>query len=126
MLRSSQEVTLGLLANITCLLHACTVLNTSAIFLNASWKSHSVRVFNTAGNSASITSIVSKLKPFSFFFSWGNSNVGWVEDDRHVIFGQKFTGEKGIVRQCVVLIKQPVILLPKFGEKSSHIFKQSL
>jgi hypothetical protein len=32
----------------------------------------SVRVFNTAYNSASITSFVSKWRPFSFIINWGN------------------------------------------------------
>jgi hypothetical protein len=29
------------------------------------------------------------------------------------------------VRWCVVMMQQPVILLPKFGAMSSHIFMQS-
>jgi hypothetical protein len=44
-------------------------------------------------------------------------------DDSHV-FIQKFPGEKGSVRGCVVVMQQPVLLLPKFGAKSSHIFTQ--
>jgi hypothetical protein len=42
-------------------------------------------------------------------------------DDIHVVFGQEFSGEK----QNVVVVQQPVLLSPKFGVKSSHIFKQS-
>jgi hypothetical protein len=42
-----------------------------------------------------------------------NSNVG---------FGNKFYGEKGTVRKCVVVMQQQVLLSLKFGEKSSHIF----
>jgi hypothetical protein len=38
----------------------------------------------------------------------------------HVNFGQKFPGEK----ESVVAMQQPVLLTPKFGAKSSHIFMQ--
>jgi hypothetical protein len=41
-------------------------------FLNASWQPCSVRVFSTAYDSTSITSIVSKWQPFSFIFNRGN------------------------------------------------------
>jgi hypothetical protein len=44
-----------------------------------------------------------------------------VGDDSRVVFGQKFPGEKESVRWCIVVNKQPVLLLPK----SSHIFTQS-
>jgi hypothetical protein len=47
------------------------------------------------------------------------------EKQRKVVFGQKFPGEKGSVRQCVVMMQQPVLLSPKFEAKSSHIFMQS-
>jgi hypothetical protein len=30
------------------------------------------------------------------------------------------------VRRCVVVMQQPVVLSPKFGKKSSHIYTQSL
>jgi hypothetical protein len=67
-------------------------------FLNVSWKSCFVRVFSTACDSASITSVVSKWRPISFIFnryqfylqsgkqkSQGEQEmpVGWVEDDSH-------------------------------------------
>jgi hypothetical protein len=29
-------------------------------------------------------------------------------DNSHVIFGEKFSGEKGSVKQCVVMMQQPV------------------
>jgi hypothetical protein len=59
-------------------------------FLNESWKSCSVRLFSTACDSASITSIVSKWRPFSFIFSRGKQrNVGWVGDHSHVVFSKK-------------------------------------
>jgi hypothetical protein len=92
-------------------------------FLNVSWKSCSVRVFSTACNSALIISNVSKWRPFNFIFNRGNRKVGQVGDDSHVVFGQKFPGVKGSVRWCVVVMKQPV-LSPKFGMKSSQMFKQ--
>jgi hypothetical protein len=53
--------------------------------------------------------------------------VGWLGDDILVEFGQKFLGEKLTVRQCTVLMQQPVVLLPsKFAAKSSYIFNQPL
>jgi hypothetical protein len=45
-----------------------------------------------------------------------------VGDDSHVVFGQKFTGEKESVRRCVVVMQQLVLLSSKFGAKSLHIF----
>jgi hypothetical protein len=47
-----------------------------------------------------------------------------VGDDSHV-FGQKFHGEKGSARRCVVVMQQSVLLPLKFGAKSSHILTQS-
>jgi hypothetical protein len=44
--------------------------------------------------------------------------------ESHIVFGKKFPGEKGIVRPCDVVMQQPVTLSPKFGAKSSHIFRQ--
>jgi hypothetical protein len=41
------------------------------------------------------------------------------------VFGQKFPGEKGNVKGCVVMKQCPVLSSPKFGAKLSHIFKQS-
>jgi hypothetical protein len=46
-------------------------------------------------------------------------------DKNHVVFGQKFPGEKGNVRWHIVMMQQPVLLLPKLRVKSSHIFMQS-
>jgi hypothetical protein len=87
----------------------CTVPSASTIFLNAAWMSCSVSVFSTAFDSASITSVVSKW----WAFNWWNRKitgvqirrVGWVGDNSH-IFGQKFPGRKGIVRQCIVVMQQ--------------------
>jgi hypothetical protein len=47
-----------------------------------------------------------------------------VGDDSHVGFGKKFPGEKGSGRLCIVMMQQPVLLLPKFWVKSSHILMQ--
>jgi hypothetical protein len=54
-----------------------------------------------------------------------NRKIGWVREDSHVIFGQNFPTERGSVRWCVVVMQQPVLLSPKFGAKSPHIFAQS-
>jgi hypothetical protein len=40
--------------------------------------------------------------------------------DSHVVFGEKFTSDKGNVRRCVVVMQQPVLLSLNFGAKSSH------
>jgi hypothetical protein len=58
-------------------------------------------------------------------FNWGNRKVRWVGDDSHV-FGKEFPDEKGSVGQCIAVMQQPVLLSPKVGAKSSHIFTQSL
>jgi hypothetical protein len=42
-----------------------------------------------------------------------------------LFFGKKIPSEKGNVRLCIVVMQQPVILLPTFGSKSSQIFTQS-
>jgi hypothetical protein len=40
-------------------------------------------------------SIVSKWRPFSFIFNRRNQRKAeWTENDGHVVFGQKFPGEK--------------------------------
>jgi hypothetical protein len=56
-----------------------------------------VKVFSTACDSASITSVVSKWRPFSYIFSWGNRKAGWVGEDNHVDIGKKIYDEKGSV-----------------------------
>jgi hypothetical protein len=126
---SGQKLTLGLLATLTLEavpFHAYVLFPALLpFFLNASYKSCSVRVFSTACDSASITSFVSKWRPFSFIFTQGNRKVGWLGNNSHVVFGQEFPGEKGSVRLCVVVMQQPVLLSPKSEAKSSHIFSQS-
>jgi hypothetical protein len=42
-----------------------------------------------------------------------------------LFFGQKFPGEKGTLRWCVVM-QQPALLSPKIGVKPLQIFTQSL
>jgi hypothetical protein len=67
-----------------------------------------------------------KMLAFQFYLQSGKQRkVGWLGDDNYVIFQQKFSGDKGSVRRCVVVMQQPVHLPPKFGEKSLHIFKQA-
>jgi hypothetical protein len=83
-----------------------------------------VRLFSTACDSASITSIVSNWRPFNFIFNREQRIEGWAGDDSHVL-GQKFTVGKGSERRCVVVMQQPFVLSPKFGGKYSHIFTQS-
>jgi hypothetical protein len=63
-------------------------------FLNASWKSWSVREFSTACDSASINSIVSKRRPFNFIFNRGTEKVGWEGGDIHVVFDQISLGKR--------------------------------
>jgi hypothetical protein len=86
--------------------------------------SRSVRVFSTTCHSASITSVLSKWRPFIVIFNGEPENSKVDEFDSDVP-GKKFPGGKGIVRRCVVVMQQPVLLSPKFGAKSSHIFTQS-
>jgi hypothetical protein len=66
-----------------------------------------------------------KMAAFQFYLQSGKQKSrvggGW----QSCCFGQKFPGEKGSVRMCVVIIQQPVPLLPKFRTKTSHIFTQS-
>jgi hypothetical protein len=127
-LPSGQKLTSGLLAGITLEVVPFRAYAPSLVllpFLNASCKSCSVRVFSTACDSASITSIVSKWRAaFPFYLqSEKERKLESVVDDSHV-FRQKFPGEIGSVRLCVVVMQQPV-LSHKFGAKSSHIFMRS-
>jgi hypothetical protein len=41
----------------------------------------------------------------------GLGGVGW--GDSHGVFGKRFPGEKENVRQCIFMMKQPVLLLLK-------------
>jgi hypothetical protein len=81
------KITLGLLATIALEVdptHAYAPFPALLPSLNASWKSCSVRVFSIACDSASVTSLVSKWRPFSLIFSWGSGD--WVGEDSHVLF----------------------------------------
>jgi hypothetical protein len=65
------------------------------------------------------------MAAFQFYLqSRKQRKAGWVGGKSHVVFGQKFPGEKGSVRQCVVLVQQPFLSLPKFGAKPSHIITE--
>jgi hypothetical protein len=81
-------------------------------------------VFSTARDSASITSFVSKWRPLSFFIHLGKQKIMVGGDDSHVTFSKKIPWWKGSVRRRFVVMKQPVLLSPKFGAMSSHIFTQ--
>jgi hypothetical protein len=66
---------------------------------------------------------VSKWRPFSSIFNWRNN---WrkeesVGDDSHIVF----VGGNRSLSRCVVEMQQSVLLQPKFGAKSLHIFTQS-
>jgi hypothetical protein len=66
------------------------------------------------------------MAAFQFYLQSGKQRkVGLVGEDSHDVSGKKFTGEKGSVRRCVVVIQQAVLSLPKFGATYSHIFVQS-
>jgi hypothetical protein len=67
-----------------------------------------------------------KMAASRFYLQSGKQRkVGWMGDDSHVVFGKKkFQGKKGSVRRRVVVMQQPVLLSPKLGAKSSHIFTQ--
>jgi hypothetical protein len=111
--------------------HIIEAMCASAILLNTSWKSCFVTVFSTACDSYSTIFIVSKWLPFSFIFNRGNRGkskeprqASRIGKERQSCC-QNFLGEKGSVRWCVVVKQQPVLLSPKFGAKSSHIFMQS-
>jgi hypothetical protein len=67
---------------------------------------------------------MSKWQPFGFIFHRGNRKVEWVGDDSHVGFGEKFPGEKGSVRRCVIVMQDSTPLSSKFEEKSSQVFMQ--
>jgi hypothetical protein len=86
-------------------------------FSNASC---SVTVFNTACDPYSIITVVPERRETEI---WRGTQTG---DKGHVVFGKKkIPTEKGHVRWCVVVMQQPVLLSPKFGAKSSHIFTRS-
>jgi hypothetical protein len=64
----------------------CAIPSASAIFFKCSLEVVFCDVLSTAYDSASI---VSKWRPFSFIFNWGNWKLGWVRDDSHVVLGKK-------------------------------------
>jgi hypothetical protein len=54
----------------------------------------SVSIFSTDCNSASITSILLNGGLQFYLQSGKERKVGWVGDDSHLVFSQKFPGEK--------------------------------
>jgi hypothetical protein len=65
-------------------------------FLNASWKSCSVRVFSIACDSATITSIVSKWRPFNFIFNRRNRESRMGKGRQPCWFSTNFPREKEV------------------------------
>jgi hypothetical protein len=66
------------------------------------------------------------MMAFQFYLHLGEQRrVGRVGIESNFLSGQEFSGENGSVRRCVVVMKQPVFLSPKFAAKSSHNFTQS-
>jgi hypothetical protein len=58
---------------------------------------------------------------FQFYLQSGKQRkVGCVGGNNHVVYGQKFPGGNGSVRQCVVVMQQAVLLLPKIS-RSTHL-----
>jgi hypothetical protein len=71
-------------------------------------------------DSASITSIASKWRPFRS--SVGKTEKNRIGDGDDMLLLVNNSLMKGSVRRCVVAMQQPVLLSSKFGVKSSHIF----
>jgi hypothetical protein len=67
-----------------------------------------------------------KMAAFQFYHQSGKQReVRWVGNNCDVVSGQKFPGEKGIVRWCDDMIQEPVLLSRKFSAKYLQIFMQS-
>jgi hypothetical protein len=76
-------------------------------FLNASWKSCSVKMFSTSYDSASITSVLWKWP--LFILRNREKQERRPNQVSKFAFGEKFPGEKGSVRLYVSVIQQPVL-----------------
>jgi hypothetical protein len=48
-----------------------------------------------------------------------------VGNDNHVVVSHKLCGSQGRVGGCVVVIKEPIVVVPKLLSFSSHIFSQA-
>jgi hypothetical protein len=64
-----------------------------------------------------------KIVAFQFYPHSGKQNSRVVGNYSNIIFGKKFSVEKGSVRRCVVVMQQPVPLSPKIGAVCSQIVK---
>jgi hypothetical protein len=118
MLPSGQKLTLGLLNTIALELAS---FRTTAIFLSAYWKSCFVRVRFCLDHLNCV-----KMAAFQFCLQLTKQRKsGWVRTTHMLCFLRNVYGEKGSVRWCVVVMKKPVLLSPKFGAKSLHILTQS-
>jgi hypothetical protein len=74
---------------------------------------------STACDSLWMSDTVSKRRPFSF--SPASRGMG---NDNHVVVSHKLCGFQGCVGGRVVVMKEPVVVAPKFRSFSSHIFSQ--
>jgi hypothetical protein len=50
------------------------------------------------------------MAAFQFYLQSGKQKRRVGGDESYVVFGQKFSGEKGSVTRCVVVLQQPVPL----------------
>jgi hypothetical protein len=68
-----------------------------------------------------------KMAAFEFYLQPGKTNKSRLggHDSPVVFFCQTFHFEKKIARSLIGVMQQSVHLSPKFGAKSSHIFKHS-
>jgi hypothetical protein len=46
-------------------------------------------------------------------------------NDNHVVVSYKLSGFQGHVGRCVVMMKEPVVVVPEFCSFSSHLFSQA-
>jgi hypothetical protein len=75
---------------------------------------------------------VSKRRPFSFIFNLGNKaksqgqvwQVGRMRNNNHVVASHKLWGFQECVGGHVVMMKEPVVVAPKFQSFLLHIFFQ--
>jgi hypothetical protein len=79
-------------------------------------------VSSTACDSLCMSDTVSKHRPFSFIFNWGKKQihggkvrrVGRMGNDNHAVVSHKLCGFQGRVGGRVVVMKEPVVVAPKF------------
>jgi hypothetical protein len=91
-------------------------------------------LLSTACSSLWLSDTVSNCHPFIFIFNLGNkaksqgtksSWVGRIGKNNHVIVSHKLCGFQGCVGGRVVVMKELVVVSPKFRSFSLHIFSQA-